>query len=82
MQSITSTIVVSALITVWAANSAPVQAQRPQKSQEELKQSYQAKCQERWFVDGGWTDDYDQARDRAAAEGKFIFAYFTRTYAP
>ena len=82
MQYTASTVVATTLIAVCAASATPAQGGRPQKTQEELKQSYQAKRKQPWFVDGGWTDDYDQARERASAEGKFIFAYFTRTYAP
>lgn len=29
-----------------------------------------------------WETDYDKAREKAAADGKLIFAYFTRSYAP
>ncbi len=31
---------------------------------------------------GGWILDFDEARARAKKEGKLIFAYFTRSYAP
>jgi len=29
-----------------------------------------------------WHTDYDKARETAAADGKLIFAYFTRSYSP
>ena len=82
MQFPTSTIAAAALMAVCVVSAAPAQARPSQKSQDELKRSYEAKLKESWFVDGGWTDDYDLARKRAAAQGKYIFAYFTRTYAP
>ena len=52
------------------------------QSQEEL----QAKLDEKLaleFIDfGGWTTDYDEARATAKAEGKVLFVYFSRSYAP
>ncbi len=54
-------------------------AQDGAKSDLELK--YEAKVAESWFVDNGFTADYDEARERSAATGKPIFAYFTRSYA-
>ena len=29
-----------------------------------------------------WVTDYDKAKEQAAKDGKLIFAYFTRSYAP
>jgi hypothetical protein len=29
-----------------------------------------------------WETDYDKAREKAKAENKLIFAYFTRSYSP
>ena len=70
-----SKAILTLLVAALAGLSLSAQVRRPHKTQAELeKQS--------WFVDGGWTDDYDLARKRAAAQNKFIFAYFTRTYAP
>ncbi len=57
-------------------------AQKTPKTQEELKELYAKKLDETWFKDAGWIDDYDLARQLAVKEKKFIFAYFTRTYAP
>ena len=63
-----------------AAFAAPTPAQ--DSGQEDLKEKYRQKIAEAWFQDGGWTDDYKAARSRAMAEGKPIFAYFTRSYSP
>ena len=29
-----------------------------------------------------WVTEFDKAKDKAAADGKLIFAYFTRSYDP
>lgn len=47
-----------------------------QSNEEKLEK----KLQESWVVDGGWSTDYDQARESAKKSGKLIFAYFTRSY--
>ena len=52
------------------------------ESSDQLRSSYEAKLSEDWFVNGGWSADYDAVRARAKAEGKPILAYFSRTYAP
>ena len=43
---------------------------------------FEAMCEEPWFTGGGWIADYDEARRRAAATGRPIVAYFTRSFAP
>ncbi len=53
-----------------------------QTSQADLKASYEAKLSEDWFVNGGWSADYDAVRAKAKEEGKLILAYFSRTYSP
>jgi hypothetical protein len=50
--------------------------------QDELRSKFEAKVSESWFVDNGFTDDYDLARERARDAKKPIFVYFTRSYAP
>ena len=82
MQYTTRKAILTLCVAALAGISLSVQVRRPQKTQAELERSYADKLKQSWFVDGGWTDDYDLARERAAAENKFIFAYFTRTYAP
>jgi len=52
-----------------------------QDPQAELTQKYESKVAESWFVDNGFTDDYEVALKRAGEGGKPIFAYFTRSYA-
>ena len=48
----------------------------------DFEAKYQAKIAESWFVDNGFTSDYDKAREMATETGKPIFAYFTRSYSP
>ncbi len=55
---------------------------RKAKSQAELQASFDKKVAQDWYARVDWTDDFDLARQRAVAEGKFIFGYFTRTYSP
>lgn len=40
-----------------------------------------AKLAAPFLKNGTWVTDYDTARERAAKEGKLIFAYFTRSFA-
>jgi hypothetical protein len=35
-----------------------------------------------FVANGGWIVDFTEARKKAIKEGKPIFAYFTRSYAP
>ena len=69
-------------VSLLAMSSVFAQAKRATLSQAELQAKYSEKIHESWFAGGGWVDDYDLARKQAAAEKKFILAYFTRTYAP
>jgi hypothetical protein len=69
-------------VSLLAMSSVFAQAKRATLSQAELQAKYSEKIHESWFADGGWVDDYDLVRKQAAAEKKFILAYFTRTYAP
>ncbi|MDO8348702.1 MAG: hypothetical protein Q7T30_00580 [Planctomycetota bacterium] len=55
--------------------------QGQQKSQEELIKLRDEKLALPVFTKADWTFDYDKARERAAKEGKLIFAYFSRSYA-
>ena len=50
--------------------------------QTQLQSKYEKKVAESWFVDNGFTADYDLARERARDAKKPIFAYFTRSYQP
>ena len=53
-----------------------------QISQEQLRQRHQALLGEPFVGNANWLTDYDEARAAAAATGKPIFAYFSRSYAP
>jgi hypothetical protein len=54
---------------------------RPQPSQDDLKQKRAEKLAKPVFQKAPWVVDYDQAREQAMKDGKVIFAYFTRSYA-
>lgn len=60
--------------------SGAVSAQQ-QYPQDEMKANYEAKLAKEFVAFGGWITDYDQARALAAKEKKFLFTYFTRSYA-
>ncbi|MBI4231394.1 MAG: PDZ domain-containing protein [Planctomycetes bacterium] len=62
------------------ARSSPAPA-APPPTQEDLGARRQEKLSEPWFASRGWLTDLHAARARSAAEGKPIFAYFTRSYA-
>ena len=55
--------------------SAPALAQT---SEEKLAE----KMAKPFISNAAWGTDYDKAKERAAADGKLIFAYFTRSYSP
>jgi hypothetical protein len=50
--------------------------------QAKYRANYEKKLTSNFITDGGWVLDYDAARAKAKAEGKLIFAYFTRSYSP
>ena len=47
-----------------------------------LKAKYDEKLSHEFVEYGGWTTDYDAARKKAEEEGKVLFVYFSRSYAP
>ena len=53
-----------------------------QGDQELLKEKLEKKLAEPFLKNGKWYTDYDVAREEAKKNGKLIFAYFTRSYAP
>jgi len=61
--------------------SAPALSAR-RAPQDELRQKYEEKLSHEFVSYGGWLTDYDEARARAKAEGKVLFVYFSRSYAP
>ena len=56
------------------AVSMPVMAQSLEEKRDQKKDS-------KWIKDGGWTTDYDKARELAKKSNTYIFTYFTRSYA-
>jgi len=60
---------------VLALLSAPAFAQS-------FEEKLEAKMAKPFLKNVAWEMDYEKARERAAADGKLIFAYFTRSYSP
>lgn len=54
----------------------------PAAAQDDLQAKFDKKISEDWVSHGNWVLDFEEAKKRAAAEDKLIFAYFTRSYAP
>lgn len=48
----------------------------------DLRSRREAKLESKWLATAGWTTDFAIARQRAAAQDRFILAYFSRSYAP
>lgn len=46
------------------------------------QEKYDKKITEEWIAFGGWELDYDSALARAEKEGKYVLAYFSRSYSP
>jgi hypothetical protein len=59
-----------------ALMSAPALAQT--SNEEKLAE----KMAKPFISNAAWETDYAKAKERAAADGKLIFAYFTRSYSP
>ena len=55
---------------------------RPAPTQDELKAKYTAKLALPFLKKAEWLTDYDKALATAKQSGKFIFAYFSRSYSP
>ena len=55
---------------------------RTPPTQKELQQRFETKLEGEWLKNAAWNLDYDEARAKAKASGKQIFAYFTRSYSP
>ncbi|HLU37901.1 MAG TPA: hypothetical protein VK081_00855 [Planctomycetota bacterium] len=77
MRNLTTIILLAALPL-----SVPLAAQRQGPSQEELIKRRDEKLAKPVFQKADWNTDYDAVREQAKKEGKLIFAYFTRSYAP
>lgn len=52
-----------------------------QAADDDFQAKYEEKIAKPFVAHGSWGVDYDKALERAKAEGKPIFAYFTRSYA-
>ena len=52
------------------------------QSQDRLRNLYAEKLTHDFIEHGGWITDYDVARAKAKEEGKVLFVYFSRSYAP
>ena len=76
MKTLTKTLLHSALAAV--ALTPLLSAQ----SQDDLKAKYEEKLSHKFIEKGGWLTDYDKAREKAEAEGKVLFVYFSRSYSP
>lgn len=72
----------STLLTPLLALGALAGGAAAQVDQAELQERYEKKLQKEFVSYGGWITDYDEARELARKEGKMIFAYFSRSYAP
>ncbi|MBC8327914.1 MAG: hypothetical protein ISR76_07485 [Planctomycetes bacterium] len=57
-------------------------AQDPAEQQAKFQASYAEKLKKEFIAHGGWITDWEAARAKAKAEGKVIFTYFSRSYAP
>ena len=51
-------------------------------SQATLIEQREDKLESRFLKKANWILDYDEARAEAKKQGKLIFTYFTRSYAP
>ncbi len=71
------------LILACASNlHAQDEKKKPDDPTAELQRRYDEAIAKPYVKAGGWVLDYDVARERAIKEGKLIFAYFSRSYAP
>ena len=70
------------LLPVAALLATVLPAQRQERSQDEYKQLRAETLAKEVFAKAPWVKDYDKARETAKQEGKLIFAYFTRSFAP
>ena len=53
-----------------------------QRDTADLKKKLADKLTEEWVSNVDWITDFDKAKAEAQKQGKQIFAYFTRSYAP
>jgi hypothetical protein len=53
-----------------------------QADDQENQDKYDKKITEAWIRSGSWELDHDSALARAESEGKYVLAYFSRSYSP
>ncbi|MCA8954602.1 MAG: hypothetical protein KDC87_00930 [Planctomycetes bacterium] len=71
------------VITVIGAVAVPALAQRETSAeQRELRARRDKKLAEPFLKNAEWVTDLARAKARAKLQGRVIFAYFTRSYAP
>lgn len=68
-------LVLAAGLVVCSTNLQPAHAD------DEMQAKYEEKIAKPFVSHGSWIVDYDEALARAEKEKRFIFAYFTRSYA-
>lgn len=75
---------VSLLLTGLAALvlTAPAADAATGVDDEQYRRKYEVKLKKEFISFGGWITDYDEARAKAKKEGKVLFVYFSRSYAP
>jgi len=70
------------LVRVTAATLALAFALSSTASAQSAEDKLAQKLTKDFVKNAAWVTDYEEARTRAKAENKLIFAYFTRSYAP
>ena len=71
---------VGVLIACGLATHLHSQARVPSDAQLVIRK--EQKLAEAWLKNANWTLSFADAKARAQREGKLIFGYFTRSYAP
>ena len=69
-------------LVLGAGLAVPVMAASQSTSPEEYQKRYEEKISKDWLKKADWSLDLEASLARAKKEGKPVFAYFTRSYAP
>ena len=72
-------IAAGTLTALGLGSALPAQAS---SDQEKMIENREEKLESRFLQKANWILDYDEARAIAKQEGKLIFTYFSRSYAP
>lgn len=80
MQNLLPALVASGLLVLTTAPDLRGQNRIAKKSK--LDARLEMKLAEPWLRNALWITDLEAAKATAAREGKHIFGYFTRSYAP